>query len=391
MLAIKKKGAAFFESGSWYHRIKILQEDGTTKYSKKGGFATFEEAEKSYQHYEAEFTRAYRNFHATASAEFTLKDFLVYWLEEIYSPRIENTTRMLSSYVLYDLIMPNITHEIKLRQISVEYLDALFAKTSKACESAGNKSRELLNLALKDAMIQGYIQNNPVSATKPYKRKKSVIIIFNKEELRVFLEKASQNAWYLEILLGLFMGLRKGEIAGLKYKDFDVDQGTVTISRQITSNPIVPRGQGKISEYQVIEKPPKTPNSYRTLRVPDVIMEEVVRRKAENVLNKEKMGVSYIDKDYLSCGKNGLPHSMSAFNIALTKLCGRSGLPHITVHGLRHMYATILTEQGVPLIKVSALLGHSSVNTTFEYYCEVMDETEKIRSFLNNSFIPEGE
>ncbi len=55
------------------------------------------------------------------------------------------------------------------------------------------------------------------------------------------------------------------------------------------------------------------------------------------------------------------------------------------------MYASILTEQGVPLIKVSALLGHSSINTTFEYYCEVMDETEKIRSFLNKNFIPKGE
>jgi site-specific recombinase XerD len=54
------------------------------------------------------------------------------------------------------------------------------------------------------------------------------------------------------------------------------------------------------------------------------------------------------------------------------------------------MYATILTEQGVPLVKVSALLGHSSVHTTFEYYCEVMDENEKIIGFMNDAFVPEG-
>ena len=174
----------------------------------------------------------------------------------------------------------------------------------------------------------------------------------------MFLKEASENNWYLEILLGLFLGLRKGEIAGLKYGDFDLSKKTVTISRQITSNPIIPKGQAKISEYQVIEKPPKTPNSYRTLR------------------------------DYLSCSENGLPHATSSFNMALTKLCRRAGLPHLTVHSLRHMYASILTEQGVPLIKVSALLGHSSLNTTFEYYCEVMDETEKIRGFLNNSNFP---
>ena len=52
------------------------------------------------------------------------------------------------------------------------------------------------------------------------------------------------------------------------------------------------------------------------------------------------------------------------------------------------MYATILIEQGVPLIKISALLGHSSVNTTFEYYCDVMDENEEIIDFMNRHFRP---
>ena len=77
---------------------------------------------------------------------------------------------------------------------------------------------------------------------------------------------------------------------------------------------------------------------------------------------------------------------MSSMNIALTKLCNRNGLPKITVHSLRHMFATILVEQGVPLVKISALLGHSSVNTTFEYYCDVMDENENIINFLNEKY-----
>lgn len=99
---------------------------------------------------------------------------------------------------------------------------------------------------------------------------------------------------------------------------------------------------------------------------------------------------SYLDQDYISFQENGVPHSVTAFNNALTVLCNRNALPHVTVHGLRHMYATILIEQGVPLVKISALLGHSSINTTFEYYCEVMDENDKIISFMNNTFIPEG-
>lgn len=71
-------------------------------------------------------------------------------------------------------------------------------------------------------------------------------------------------------------------------------------------------------------------------------------------------------------------------NTALRKLCVRNGLPAVSVHGLQHMFATILVEQGVSLAKISGLLGHSSV----EYYCDVMDEKEKIIAFMNDTFTP---
>ena len=53
------------------------------------------------------------------------------------------------------------------------------------------------------------------------------------------------------------------------------------------------------------------------------------------------------------------------------------------------MYATILIENGASLSKISALLGHSSINTTFEYYCDISDESDNIKAFLDNTFIPE--
>lgn len=385
-----RKGTAFFERGSWYHRFKLLQEDGTTYYSKKGGFKTAKEAEQSYRKFEAEYKKAYRAYHAASTRDLDLKEYLVFWLDEIYRARIENTTYMLASYVLYDLLFPYMEYGIKLRYMNVEYLDSLLEKSSKSCKSAGNKCRELLNVAMKDAVAEGFIHHNPIPDTKPYKREKPKIVVLGKEKMKLFLEKASDTNWYLEILLGLFMGLRKGEISGLKFSDIDVEHKTLRVERQITANPYVEKGGSKIIKYRLAEKEPKTMNSYRVLRVPEVIMDEILKRKRQNDLKKEKFGKNYMDNDYLSCAENGAPHSASALNNALTKLCSRNGLPHLTVHSLRHMYATILTEQGVPLVKVSALLGHSSVHTTFEYYCEVMDENEKIIGFMNDSFVPEG-
>ncbi len=94
----------------------------------------------------------------------------------------------------------------------------------------------------------------------------------------------------------------------------------------------------------------------------------------------------YEDNDYVSCQSNGKPHSSTSMNTYLKKVCAKNGLPDISVHGLRHIYATILIEQGVALAKISALLGHSSIHTTFDFYCSVINEKEKITAFVNNTF-----
>lgn len=386
-MAAGNKSPAFYEVSSWFHRIKILQPDGSTKYSKRGGFATREEAEKSYYKCEEEYTNAYRAYYACSHKDFAFKEYLVYWLEKIYTPRVENTTKVLANFVLYDLIIPNINQSIKLKYVNVEYLDALLEVASKAFESAGNKGRELLNIAMKDAVELGYIKSNPVPMTKPYKRRRPNIQVLSKEKLKFFLSKAVDSPWYLEILLGLFCGLRKGEIYGLKFSDFDMKREVVTISRQVTSNPIITEDG---INYQVTEKLPKTENGNRILRVPEAVMKELRKRQDKINQDRQLLGTEYIDEDYISCRTNGLPHSMAALNTALTKLCSRNGLPHITVHGLRHMYATILAEQGVPLVKISALLGHSSIHLSFEYYIETMDENERIISFMNTHFVPGG-
>lgn len=65
-------------------------------------------------------------------------------------------------------------------------------------------------------------------------RPKQKVNTLNKEELRKLLEVTSKSNWYLEILLALFLGLRKGEIRGLKFSDFDEEQQTVMIQRQLS-------------------------------------------------------------------------------------------------------------------------------------------------------------
>lgn len=119
------KSVAFFENGSWYHRTKVLNDDYTVGYGKKGGFKSKEDAEESYYIYENEFkTKSIGNL-VKFDENLTFKNYIVYWFENIYSARIESTTKMIGAYTVYKLIVPNIDKDVKMKLITPEYFNDL--------------------------------------------------------------------------------------------------------------------------------------------------------------------------------------------------------------------------------------------------------------------------
>lgn len=393
----KKVGNAFYERGSWYHRIKILNEDYTTTYSKKGGFETPEEAEESFNKYNEEYKEQLEVHHLNIDKEVYLSSYLIYWYENIFKNREpENTYALGVAYVIYNMIVPILrdndsSGDIKLKLVNIGYLDELLEELAKITPSSGNKCREVLLTALKDARDNQYITENPAEWTKKYPRSKPKIKLLTKEQLKKLLIFAQHDQWYLEILLGVFCGLRKGEILGLKFSDFDWDNNIIRIRRQLVCDPVLSKRMDikkiKVDKYTLVEKPPKK-DSYRNLKVPRVIMEELKKRKLEYE-NYKDFNNDFCDYDFVSFNRaTGKPQSPNSFNTYLYRKCPNIMIPTISVHGLRHMFATILIERGLSLVKIASLLGHSSPNTTFEIYCGIMEERKNILSFINKTFSP---
>ena len=92
------------------------------------------------------------------------------------------------------------------------------------------------------------------------------------------------------------------------------------------ANPKVKEGF-EIEEYTVVERDPKTENSFRILKVPKAIMKEVERRLHYVEMKKEWYAGNYEDHGYVSSREDGKPRGLSSMNQALTKLCERNGLP----------------------------------------------------------------
>ena len=386
-----KSHIAFYEYTSWCHRYKKLEANGKIKYGKIKGFATEEEAIESYRKYNEEFLNQQREFEISVSKDIMFKDYLIHWFENVYSERIENTTKLLGSYIVYNLIIPCIEYDLKIDLVTTDYLDEIVSNASKKTASAGYSARMITIMAMKDAVIGGYITYNPALKIKKYRRPKTKIKVLSEEQMKKFLMYAKDTSWYLEILLGLFCGLRKGEILGLKFDDINFDDRTITIKRQLVPNPNLKEKSFTIISNRLIERNPKTKNSIRRIKVPQIVINEIIKRKENIEKNKEVYKDNYEEHDYLSCQNNGSPHCLTALNECVKKICFKLSYPHITIHGLRHMCATILLEQGATLAKIAAYLGHTSIHTTFEYYCEVMDEKEKILAFMNNIFTEDEE
>lgn len=188
---------------------------------------------------------------------------------------------------------------------------------------------------------------------------------------------------YLEILLALFVGLRKGEILGLKYSDFNSENQTVKVERQVTRDyEIVVKGNlfYKVLSSKQSVKPPKSSCSYRILRIHNIIFQELEIRKKENMQLFEKLGEDEPEwKDFICIGPKGNIKGETTCNAALERMCERNSLSKIGMHDLRHIFATILIEQGMQLEEISKIMGHKALQQPLKFIVALLKRKGKFQ------------
>ena len=215
-----------------------------------------------------------------------------------------------------------------------------------------------LHAALKDAVQAHVIPKNPTEGTtapKPnYKPKR----ILTRAELDDFLTVVEQDeVWRDFFQTELMTGLRRGEICGLQWSDFDGNTGTLKVCRTLHSQ--------RKGEYTVGET--KTNQGMRTIILPHSVTEILRRRKADAISQ-------WIFPDPV---KPEDPVDPSAAYRHMKTLLRRTGLPSIRFHDLRHTCASLLLANGVPMEQVKEWLGHSEISTTVDIYGHLQYATKK--------------
>ena len=172
------------------------------------------------------------------------------------------------------------------------------------------------------------------------------------------------------IVFIMYSGLRVAEACGLKWKNVNLENETITISE--TYSTIKTRDEdGNATGYQKTSKAPKTENSTTTIPY---------RERAGEILKElNEQYPDHLPDDYVFVTDKGVPYTRRSVEKTLNRMANNAGLKDkgYTVHSLRHGYGSILYQEGIDIKTISTLLRHADIQTTANIYVKPTNNTLK--------------
>src|SRR5690606_21143177 len=222
----------------------------------------------------------------------------------------------------------------------------------------------ILHRAFKDAVRWGRLARNPADAADPPRagQKSDGVHAWDAATLRTFLTRSRESGDRLHALWVLLAttGMRRGEAIGLRWKDVDLDKGRLSVVQTITQT----RSKVTIGE-------PKTARGRRSIALDDATV-GVLREHRKSMLEERLLvGPDFSDEGLVFHHPDGSCLRPDAVSAEFVRRVSQYGLPRLTLHGLRHTWATLALEQGIHPRVVQERLGHSTIAITLGIYSHV--------------------
>lgn len=311
------------------------------------------------------------NTNKVASNHITFKELADEWLDLVTTTKdqkISSIERLKSCKErTYNAIGKTEVKKITYRQIQKFILDlSKQGVNQRTGQGLSTKTQKhyicFISDVMKYAIKCGIIISNPCKNISVVKTEQKEKDIYSLEELKSILAKINEKAptdYKTFFAITSYLGLRRGEVLGLEYKDFDFDNSTVSIVR--TSN-------YRNKATGIYTSTPKTKSSCRVLAVPDIVLDLVKQLKNEQADQSIKCGDLWHDTDRLFITWCGEPMHPNTPYTWLERFCDENKLPFKGLHSFRHTFATQAITSGTDVVTVSSILGHSQTSTTLNLY-----------------------
>ena len=315
------------------------------------------------------------------SESYTVAEWAALWFEVYAKPNIRERTADYYNRYITKHIVPCLG-DIKLnkltgRQIQKMYNDLLDHGRERVSQKDKNPGLSgtyvhgvhvMLHNCLNRAVKERLIVRNPADDVIVPKIDKKEMKILPPEQVKAYLKAASVRGVLPLFYLELTSGLRKGEIAALLWSDLDVENCTLSVTKQLVSSR---DGELKITQ-------PQTATSVRLISLPQETVELLKEEHSKHPLN------IYM---FPSPRTGGMYHPDSIVKLH-EKILNDAGIEHLRFHDLRHSFATYALQSGADVKTLSCMLGHYSAGFTLNTYCHATrdmqaDAARKIGGFMS--------
>lgn len=302
------------------------------------------------------------------STDMTFSEFLNHWMDNYVKYNCEETTAYGYCNIINNHIIPCLGN-IELQKLQPFHIQQYYRKLMEEKGFSPNtvhKHHANIRKALDYALKQQFVYRNVADAVSLPRKIRFEGQAYSKEQLNVLLEKVKDTKLELPIYLAGYLGLRREEIVGLKWKYLDFERRILYVHEVRTS-----------AGNKVIIKSPKTDKSKRSLFIPDGLLDLLLKCKMRQDEFMQLLGDEYENTGYVCAHENGRPYRVNSVTEWFADFLTKHGLPKIRLHDLRHTFASILYDEGIDLKAISEALGHSDIGTTSRIYTHIMDKTHK--------------
>lgn len=317
----------------------------------------------------------------TANVKF--EEFAEQWFKEYAEIRLKPKT--IEAYRWMSKRIYKAIGHMRLDKITARHLQNFIVdmSTEKRCDGRNKRGGKLSAKTIKEhismistvfdyAIKMLIIQSNPcraVTLPRPDKEKREVYTLEEVQKMLTLFkqEPESHFKYILFYTMAVYTGFRRGELLGLEWKDFDFENGLVTINR--TS--IYSRLKGG-----TYTETPKTETSYRTLKLPKEVIKKLLHWRELQNEQRKKIGSKWNDTDRVFTKWNGLTLDGNAPGQFFKSFCERTGMRYVCNHSFRHFNASVLINNGIDVKTVQSCLGHSAPTTTLAIYCHTFQAAQ---------------
>jgi integrase len=288
-----------------------------------------------------------------------LRQLVADWRLEHW-PRLRPNTHTVYGRMLDKYILPELG-ERKLRTLMYQDCERVRARAEEAAGRAtGNLALTLLRMVLGYAEKHRLIAHNPARhvRARPAPREEQLAKIerdvLSPAELRALFENAN-GKWRAFLMVVGLTGLRKAEALGLQWGDIDWASNTLRVRRQLQG-----RSFAQTKSAAAVRTVPMLP--------------ELVAVLKPWRLQSPKAAAGSGTPDLVFATERGGPLSPNAADAQLAAALRRAPLRHVSMHTLRHGYASMLISAGAGIKVVQRLMGHSSIQMTLQTYAHLLPE-----------------